>query len=170
MQKIEGIQYLLKALDGFEQPFKVDIVGDGPYLSELIKIRQEITCRDQIRFHGWLENNSLEFQQLFRQASIFVLPSTAENFPVVLLEAMAAGTAIITTRGTGCEEVVGESAVLVEPGDVPGLKQALGCLFSDPERVNQLGHLGRQRLETLFNWEGIANRYLELYQQVGLFQ
>ena len=166
----KGIQYFLRALDGLDLPFRVDIVGDGPYLPELKKIGQGISAADKIHFHGWLENGSPEFKQLYQQASIFVLPSVAENFPVVLLEAMAAGTAIITTRGTGCEEVVGEHAILVEPCDVPGLQQALRDLLTDPERVKQLAQHGRQRTEALFNWSGIADRYIELYKSAILIQ
>jgi glycosyltransferase involved in cell wall biosynthesis len=83
---------------------------------------------------------------------------------------MAAGTAIITTRGTGCEEVVGEHAILVEPCDVPELQQALRDLLADPERVKQLAQHGRQRTEALFNWSGIADRYIELYKRAILIQ
>ena len=161
----KGVQYFLRALDGLDLPFQVDVVGDGPYLPELKKIMRGISSADQITFHGWLENGSQEFNRLFQQASIFVLPSAAENFPVVLLEAMAAGLAIITTRGTGCEEVVGEHAILVEPCDTAGLQKALRNLLTNPELVDKLRKLGRQRVETRFNWSGITDKYIDIYEK-----
>lgn len=50
-----------------------------------------------VRFRGWIENPSDELDGILRGSSAFVLPSEAENFPVALLEAMAAGLAIVTT-------------------------------------------------------------------------
>ena len=55
--------------------------------------------------------------------------SAAENFPVSLLEAMAAGLAIVTSHATGCADVVGDTALLVEAGDAEGLYTALGRTY-----------------------------------------
>ena len=86
----KGIQYFLQALDGLKHKLIVDIVGTGPYLSHLKQIANSIDTEANIKFHGWLDNSSDRFRQLFESARIFVFPSEAENFPIVLLEAMAA--------------------------------------------------------------------------------
>jgi len=65
---------------------------------------------------GWY-NHSPQFSSLSRTLSIFVYPSEAENFPIALLEAMAASLAIITTSKSGCAEVVGEVLATVPPKD-----------------------------------------------------
>ena len=110
----KGVQYLLAALPGLDlRGFEVDIVGDGPYLPTLRQMAAELGL--PVRFWGWLDNESAELRQLYERSSIFAFTSEAENFPTVLLEAMAAGQAIVTCDGTGCPEVVGEDALLVPP-------------------------------------------------------
>jgi glycosyltransferase involved in cell wall biosynthesis len=120
----------------------------------------------EVRFHGWVDPASDQLAALYETADIFVLPSDIENFPMVLLEAMAAGLAIITTRGTGCDEVVGDTGVLVDPGDVPALRAAITALTRDSQRCRLLGRAARQRLLTEFSWAGVARRYAGLYRTV----
>ncbi len=161
MVERKGIQYLLEALKAPGLDFEVDLVGDGPYLPALRQAAEGLSGR--VRFWGWLENRSPEFQRLFEGASIFVLPSEAENFPIVLLEAMSAGLAIITTSGTGCAEVVGNTGILVEPRNAAMLREALVALHRDPARCRALGQAARKRLEEHFSWSAIAERYREVY-------
>jgi glycosyltransferase involved in cell wall biosynthesis len=163
----KGIQYFLKSLDGAGHPLKVDIVGDGPYLPTLMSISKKINSKATVRFHGWLDNHSPEFRSLMSKASMFVMPSESENFPIVLLEAMSAGLAIITTRGTGCEEVVGDTAILVDPRDPDAIKAAIQALASDPGLRFHLGKAARRRIEEKFTWETITQRYEALYQVLG---
>ena len=162
----KGIQYFLRALDGLPYPLKVDIIGDGNYLEPLKELAGEIKTEATITFHGWLDNLSPQFGQLVENASIFVYPSEAENFPIALLEAMAAGLAIITTSGTGCAEVVGETGLLVPPRDPDAIRKALQRLVDHPELVEQLGQAARQRVEKEFGWPAVARRYLAVYQRV----
>jgi glycosyltransferase involved in cell wall biosynthesis len=163
----KGIQYFLKSLDGFTHPIGVDIVGDGPYLPTLKVIANKINSRAAIKFHGWLDNHSPEFKNLISNASLFVMPSESENFPIVLLEAMAAGLAIITTRGTGCEEVVGNAAMLVKPRDPQAIRDAIQALIGNPTLRRQLGKTARLRVEEEFTWGAIAHRYEAVYQLGG---
>jgi glycosyltransferase involved in cell wall biosynthesis len=95
---------------------------------------------------------------------VFVLQSLQENFPLVLLEAMAAGCAIVTTDATGCAEVVGDAAVRVPPGDVGALAQALRRLLSDDEQVHHLGRAARQRVAR-FAPEQIAAEYIAFFER-----
>jgi glycosyltransferase involved in cell wall biosynthesis len=96
---------------------------------------------------------------------IFIFPSEAENFPIVLLEAMAAGMAIITTKNTGCAEVVGDAALLVKPRDSIGIRSALEQLTANPDLVKNLGTSARQRLRERFGWSMVAERYVSLYEE-----
>jgi len=140
-------------------------VGDGPYLPTLKTQAMNLNTNARITFHGWLDHNSAKLQELMEKASIFILPSETENFPVVLLEAMAAGLAIITTQGTGCEEVVGNAALLVKPRDPAAILEALMTLIDRPELRLELSQAASQRVETEFKWQVIARRYIDLYQQ-----
>lgn len=163
MLERKGVQFVLEALRGMDHRFEVNIVGEGPYLDTL----RELAGRHgvNVRFRGWLDNDSPEIRELFETSSIFVFPSEAENFPIVLLEAMAAGMAIITTAGTGCAEVVGDSAILVRPKDPSGIREALLSLIGDPERCRTLGRSSRKRLEDNFRWDVVAARYSALLER-----
>ena len=99
-------------------------------------------------------------------SKIFVFPSESDNFPIVLLEAMDAGMAIITTCNTGCEEVVGNTALLTWPGDVDDLRNALLKYIEDPMLCERSGEMVRKRLDENFSWEAVAKRYVNLYERV----
>jgi glycosyltransferase involved in cell wall biosynthesis len=163
MLQRKGVQYLLQALDGTRLDHEVHIVGDGPYLSTLKK--QAAGCSTNVVFHGWLDNRSQRLNALYESSDIFVLTSEAENFPVSLMEAMAAGLAVLTTRGTGCAEVVGNTGVLVDPRDAAQLREALSGLTQNPDRCRELGRAARERVETEFAWPVVARRYEELYRR-----
>jgi glycosyltransferase involved in cell wall biosynthesis len=159
----KGVQYLLDALKGFEHDFEVHIVGDGPYLPVLKGLVDQKNL--DVNFWGFLDNQSDAIRELYETSRIFIFPSEAENFPIVLLEAMAAGMAIITTKNTGCAEVVGDAALLVKPRDSIGIRSALEQLTANPDLVKNLGTSARQRLRERFGWSMVAERYVSLYEE-----
>jgi glycosyltransferase involved in cell wall biosynthesis len=122
--------------------------------------------RVNVNFIGWLDNKSPELKNLYETSSIFVFPSTAENFPTVLLEAMAAGCAIITTNSTGCHEVVGEAALLVRPKSSKDIKSALVRLISNDKLRNELLLNSRQRVQENFKWEKVSKNYINIYKNI----
>lgn len=159
----KGIQYFLKALQGLNHNYEVNIVGDGPYLDSLKSLSNELSIN--VKFWGWLDNTSLELKELYETSSIFVFPSESENFPIVLLEAMAASMAIITTKNTGCAEVVGNTALLVEPRDPRGIREGLDRLMSNTDFCKELGQAARKRLGNNFTWSAVAHQYISLYEK-----
>jgi len=159
----KGVQYFLQAIRGLDEDFQIHIVGDGPYLERLKEMAKQYNL--QVKFHGCLPNRGLELKDLFETSRIFVFTSEAENFPVVLLEAMTAGMAILTTRGTGCAEVVGESGILVRVKNPNAIRENLIILMRDPELCHKLGKAARERVEKYFIWEVVAEKYLLLYEQ-----
>lgn len=161
----KGVQHLLAALPGIDlRQFEVDIVGDGPYLPTLKRMASEL--RLPVKFWGWLDNHSAELKELYERSSIFAFTSEAENFPIVLLEAMAAGQAIVACDDTGCPEVVGSDALLVPPRSPDRLGDALSRLVQDGELRARLGRGARKRVEQEFGWQSIARRHVELYREV----
>jgi glycosyltransferase involved in cell wall biosynthesis len=157
----KGVQYVLEALRELPPGWELSVVGDGPYLPTLRSRAEELGVR--VRFHGWLEHDSHELRDLYETSRIFVLPSEVENFPVVLLEAMGAGLAIVTTHSNGCAEAVGDAGVLVPPHDPESIRRAVRTLIESPERCRQLGRRGRLRLELHFSWTSVSARYESLY-------
>jgi glycosyltransferase involved in cell wall biosynthesis len=163
MLERKGVQYVLEALAGTAVAAEVNIVGDGPYLPELR--RRAEALHSPARFWGWLDNRSPELRDIYQSSGIFVLPSEAENFPIVLLEAMAAGLAIVTTAGTGCAEVVGDAGILVPVRDSRAIGRALKRLVEDDTLRRRLGAAARKRIEDNFTWRAVARRYVEEYQR-----
>jgi L-malate glycosyltransferase len=163
MLERKGVQYVLDSLAESPVEPEVHIVGDGPFLPELRRKAEEL--HSPARFWGWLDNRSPQLRELYQSAGIFVFPSEAENFPIVLLEAMAAGLAIITTEGTGCAEVVGDAGLLVPVRDSKAISLALRRLIDNPELRRSLGAAARRRIEERFTWAAVARRYVEEYGQ-----
>jgi glycosyltransferase involved in cell wall biosynthesis len=163
MLERKGVQYVLEAMAGSPVTAELNIVGDGPYLPELR--RRAEALRSPAKFWGWLDNRSPELRDIYQSSGIFVLPSEAENFPIVLLEAMAAGLAIVTTAGTGCAEVVGDAGLLVPVRDSRAIGRALKRLVEDDELRQSLGAAARKRIEDNFTWRAVARRYVEEYQR-----
>jgi glycosyltransferase involved in cell wall biosynthesis len=162
----KGVQFLLKALEGLPDEFDVHVVGDGPYLETLKTMAAELGVR--AKFYGYMDNDSTDLRDLYETASVFVFTSESENFPIVLLEAMAAGTAIITTSGTGCAEVVGDAALLVPPRDADALRSALEKLSRNPELVKELASAARERVVKRFGWERVIELHLEVYARFAV--
>jgi glycosyltransferase involved in cell wall biosynthesis len=159
----KGLQYAIEALKGIPSQWKIDIVGDGTYLDELKSLATRLGV--PVTFHGWLDRADAELVSLFEKSSIFIFPSEAENFPTVLLEAMSAGMAIITSNAGGCPEVVGGAAILVPPRDAAAIGAQLRKLINEPGLVEKLSSAGIERAST-FGWPSVASRYVAFYQRV----
>lgn len=157
----KGVRTVVDAFLGLDTSFELHIVGDGP---ELEGLHAYTDGRDDIVMHGWIDNDDPRLRELYETSAIFAFVSKAENFPVCLLEAMAAGLAIVTSAGTGCADVVGDAALLVKPGDVDGLRAALEKLMGDPEEVHRLRRAGRLRLEQRLTWRKVAADHARLYR------
>jgi glycosyltransferase involved in cell wall biosynthesis len=158
----KGLQYAIEAFKGLPAEWKIDIVGDGTYLDELRSLASRLGV--QVTFHGWLDRGDERLIDLFEKSSIFVFPSEAENFPTVLLEAMSAGAAIITSNAGGCPEVVGDAAILVPPRDPAAIKAAISQLIGSTALTEKLSAAAVKRAGG-FSWQSIAARYVAFYQQ-----
>jgi glycosyltransferase involved in cell wall biosynthesis len=154
----KGVQHLLRALRDLETDWEVCIAGDGPYLPRLRELATEL--QTPVRFLGFLRGR--ELHDLYQSARVFVFPSIQENFPVVLMEAMNAGCAVVTTTAAGCAEVVGDAGIKVTPGSVPELRDALQALLGDNDEIDRLGQLARTRAAT-FSSHGVARAHEVLF-------
>ena len=147
LESRKGHDVLLRALHQLKQDglrVKLTIIGDGTCRDGLEKQALELGLSENTHFAGWLSGP--EVIQAMRNARVVVLPSLAEGLPVVLMEALAIGRAVVTTRIDGIPELVfpGENGWLVEPGDVSGLAEALkAALLSTDYELLALGNVGR---------------------------
>ncbi len=159
--EFKGFQYVIEAVKDLSLDWQVHIVGNGPYLETLKRLAAD--SKTPIVFHGWLDRDDPQLKMLYETSSIFVFPSQMENFPTVLLEAMSAGMAIITSTAGGCPEVVGDAAVLVEPGDSAAIGRHLVELIENPQKRQRLAQAATERVQQ-FAWPRIAEQYTNLYK------
>jgi glycosyltransferase involved in cell wall biosynthesis len=96
-------------------------------------------------------------------AALFAYPSLREGFGLPVLEAMAQGTAVVTSAGTATEEVVDGSGILVDPLDARAIAEAIAALLRDPARASELGAAGRERAAG-FSWQRSAELCVEAYR------
>ena len=116
----------------------------------------------QVRFVGFVEPRRC-CGRLYESSRILVFPSIQENFPMVLLEAMDAGCAIVTTNAEGCAEVVGDAGLVVPKGDPLGIRAALERLMGDPALMQALSLRARQRAAEHV-WPSIVTQYKDVLQ------
>ena len=139
-------------------------VGDGPERAGLEALAGELALSDRINFTGAVGQD--ELPRLYAAADAFCLPTLAEGLGVVLMEAMAAGLPVVSTRVMGVPEVVEDGAcgLLVAPGRPDGLADALERLAASPELRRDMGRRGRRRVEEEFDLERAAARLEELLE------
>jgi glycosyltransferase involved in cell wall biosynthesis len=110
-----------------------------------------------------------DMPEVLRQSNIVALPTTyGEGVPKILLEAAAAGRAIIANDVPGCREIVldGVTGLLVPPNDTKGLADALRELLRDPARRRAMGLAGRQLAEREFDEALVARRTIAVYRRL----
>jgi glycosyltransferase involved in cell wall biosynthesis len=159
----KGFQYVIEAVKDLELDWEIHIIGEGPFRQTLEQTAQG--SKTKITFHGWLDRDHPTFRELYETSSIFVFPSEMENFPTVLLEAMSAGCAIITTTAGGCPEVVGEAGILVEPKNANSIRDNLLSLINNPEKRNALANAAILRVRQ-FCWQNVCEQYVSLYNEL----
>jgi len=108
--------------------------------------------------------SDLEVVALMNAADVFVFPSLEEGFGLPPLEAMACGTPVVTSNVSSLPEVVGDSALLVNPLHAQDIADAIQKLFLDQELKQELIRRGFERVK-LFSWEKAARETLQVYTQ-----
>jgi glycosyltransferase involved in cell wall biosynthesis len=161
----KGVHFLLQAFRGVlaAAPDAVlTIVGDGPERARLEAMAGELGLRGHVMFRGHLAGS--ETPAAYRENAILVLPALADAMPNVLLEAMAAGLAIVTTSTVGGEVIRG-NGVTVPVADPSALRDAIVEYLLDPVRLARHRDLSRRLAEEM-SWTAVAESCLGLYREV----
>jgi glycosyltransferase involved in cell wall biosynthesis len=147
----KGLDVLVEALprlSGAAAAWPVTVVGDGPERDNLQRQAQDLGVSGRLRWLGFRSDP----ERFLAEAAVFVLPSRFEGMPNALLEAMAAGLAVIVTDASpGPLEVVelGVSGLVIPSDDPVALAAAMQELAADPERCRRMGAAARQRIAAL---------------------
>lgn len=147
-----------------EQPWHLDLVGDGPLRPSIEAQADALGLRDRVSFHGY----SSDVTELLQKSQIFVLSTLWESFPRSILEAMRAGLPIVASDVGGCDESVLDSVngVLVPPKDAQALAATLERLIDNPKIRTEMGQASRRRYEHYFNFDRMYANYLDLYAKM----
>ena len=168
LERHKGHRVLLEALArlasrSVNSPWKLIIAGGrgGDQHESLLEFVEEEGLDDRVR----IVTNRNDIPDLLALADIFVMPSLFEGLPMALLEAMTAGKAIIASATSGIPEAIvdGRDGLLVTPGDIGSLSDALRSLLTDPVRRSALGACAAARAHEEFTVQVMAERYETLY-------
>lgn len=160
----KGLDILLDAFLGSERPYCLVVGGkkrDYDYAGYAARARanQQIVFTDGLTDH--------EIRCLHHYADLFVFPSRADTLPLVVLEAMAAGRPVLSTRVGGIPFQVDDACGrLVEPEDPVALRQAFEALVSQPDLLKTMGQVALAKVQAKFDWDQSADQTYEVYRQL----
>jgi glycosyltransferase involved in cell wall biosynthesis len=158
----KGHRFLLEALVGLPDA-TLDVIGGGELRNDLERLAAQLGVSDRVGFLG--ERSKEEVAELMRSADVFVLPSLAENLPVVLIEAQATGLPAVATDVGGVSELVDDAAgVLVTPGDAAALAEAIGATL---DRLSSFDRRAlAQRARERYGYDAICDRWTAIYRRL----
>lgn len=138
------------------------VVGEGPLRERLNVARRELGLEDTVIFTGWVAHASEIAVPAF---DIFFQPSLWEAMSIALLEAMAAGKPVVASRVGEAPYLVadGQDGLLVDPGDIDGMTDALRRLVDDPGLRSRLGKAASEKAALQFTVRRMTRSYEEIY-------
>ena len=150
----KGLALLFEAMSELRRrrlDVTASIVGDGPARDEAERDVRRLDLSDHVHFLGSVGQDDI--RKHYERADIFCLPSFAEGIPVVAMEAMAMQLPVVSTRITGIPELVddGKHGLLVAPGRVDALTEALERLVRSPEERERMGRAGREKVRDCYD-------------------
>lgn len=171
MGKRKGIYDLLKAVTECENWLKKNIklylCGDGEE-KKVQETANQLGIRDRIKHIGWVSQE--EMKKIYQETMLMILPSYHEGLPMSLLEAMAQGIPCVAGITDAVPELIedGQSGVLVEPGNIVEIKQALLYLTANSEERKRIGESGYRRVKNKFRLDKGMKGLQELWKSITI--
>lgn len=168
----KGFADLIAALELLKRDgigFEAGIFGGGPLHDELLARTQAAGLRDRVRFHGARTQDAIigAYQRagLFVLAPVITESGDRDGIPNVLVEAMACGLPVISTRVSGIPELItdGVDGILVEPHDPGALAHGMARMLADRSLAARLGLAARRKVEQRFDIRTATDRLIELF-------
>jgi phosphatidylinositol alpha-1,6-mannosyltransferase len=169
MSRDKGQETLLRALPYVARQVPAALlvfVGQGEDRPRLERLSQDLGVERHVHFAGAVTD--AELPAFYEAAEVFAMPSVAEGFGLVYLEAMYHAKPCIAGNADAAGEVVedGETGLLIEPGNVAQARDAVLKLLLDPERARTMGRAGRARYQEHFSYAQFTSRLLPLFEQI----
>lgn len=165
----KGYEYLFQAMTQLKRCFngkiRLLVAGAGPMLNHYQEMVRSLHCDDVVTFLGFRK----DLPDLMAAADLFVLPSVAEAFGLVLAEALYLGTPVVSTQVGGIPEIVedGVDGVLVSPANERALADTITNLLNDPARRERMSGVGRDKVVAKFRFEEMVRFYEAVYEQLS---
>lgn len=155
----KGVQDLISILPRLKGGVQLLIVGDGPYRDELEALARQVNTSN-IVFLG--EQRPENIPGILKGTDIFVNPSYSEGLPTSVLEACAAGCAVVATDVGGTNEIIldGSTGFLVQPGDQQGLTEKVNLLLENEPLRDTLGENAKAYVTDNFSWDQIMEQWM----------
>lgn len=163
---LKGLKYLLQAAAALipKRPeLQVVVVGSPKKESTIPSLIRALGLGRHVVFTGAITQD--EFVRQYAQAWAAVVPSLYEGFGLPAGEAMACGVPVISTTGGALPEVVGDTGLLVPPGDTRALASAIDRICDDDQLAASLGAAGRMRVLKHFSWKRAAQLCVGAYRR-----
>lgn len=164
----KGYYYLFDALpvlkEKVKKPFKLLIAGRGPFEQEFRDYVTKINSDDVVRFLGFRK----DIADLMTGVDLFVLPSLAESFGLVLTESIYLGTPVVASKVGGIPEIVedGVDGRLVPPENSVALADAIADLLNNDEKRKALAQGGREKIIQRFQFKDMVKNYEKVYEEL----
>ena len=172
--KKKGVDLAIQALSTFKDRYKfsLDIIGDGPLKGEVLAEIEKGGIQDQVKLHGYQPYDyfiNLTYQcDVFIQASRTTEENRKEGTPMAIVDAMATGMAVVSTRHSDIPEIVldGSTGYIAEENNLESLRFCIQKIFDNPQEILELGKKGRERVEKEFNVKIQTEKLEELYTEL----
>jgi len=162
IQKRKNIARLVEAFEGLPADWRLVLAGAAGYgAGEILERIENSPARARISLPGYVP--AAELGALYARAAIFAFPSLDEGFGMPVLDAMAAGVPVVSSRRSALPEVAGDAAILVDPEDTAGLAAALQRLSIEGDLRLELARRGVARAK-LFTWEKAVRETWDVYR------
>jgi len=165
---LEAMKYILEEIPDIKLVLRIGsqkpTENEVRQKDELLKLAENLGISDKLLFLDYIE----ELEYLYNTASLFVLASTYEPFGMTAVEAMACGTPVVVTDKGGLKYFLedGKDAMLVNPFDTSTLAKKIVTLLRDERLYNTISQKGHHKAHSMFTWEMIANKTLEIIRQL----
>jgi glycosyltransferase involved in cell wall biosynthesis len=163
LRRLKGIDLLIEALASLRDKgtgLTATIVGNGESREELNELVRQRGLQSAVRFFA-----AMPAREAFALGRIMVVPSRAESFPYIVLEAAAAGKPLVVTRVGGIPDMFGTLANrLVTPDDARALESAIADAVNQSERTIADASLLRERVRTTFSLDEMVDGGLRAYR------
>jgi glycosyltransferase involved in cell wall biosynthesis len=164
---LKGLRYLLQAYARLLPDYpdlELLVVGKPKAGGDTEKLIRRLGISDRVRFESGISTETMV--RYYAEATMAVVPSVYEGFGLPAGEAMACGVPVVSTNGGALPEVVADAGLQVPVRDADALAAAIRELLDNPARRDELGELGRRRIDEKFCWHVTAGYMTNYYYQV----